>query len=63
MPRIEQHGSDTFIINDIPEDGMINYYDLLSFISEAIRVGNLDLRDIADDQLQRLIEEAVENLG
>ena len=61
MARIEQHGSDTYIVKDIPEDGMINYFELVNFITEAIRVGNLDLREIADDQLQRIVSEEIEN--
>ncbi len=57
MARIEQHGSDTYILSDIPEDGMIDYYQLRNLVEEAIRVGAFDLRDIAEDQLNRIIEE------
>lgn len=57
MARLEQHGSDTYILSDIPEDGMIDYYQLKNLVEEAIRVGDFDLRDIAEDQLNRFLEE------
>ncbi|MCV6607740.1 MAG: hypothetical protein OIF32_05965 [Campylobacterales bacterium] len=57
MARIEQHGSDTYILKDVPEDGMVDYYQLKTLVEEAIRVGAFDLRDIAEDQLNRIIEE------
>ena len=57
MARVEQHGSDTYILRDIPEDGMVDYYQLKNLIEEAIRVGAFDLRDIAEEQLNRVIEE------
>ena len=62
MIHIEQHGSNTYYIKNLPEDRPVERYELVELLRDAVNQG-IDPREFVDsDVISRLVEEAGESL-
>lgn len=62
MIHIEQHGSNTYYIKNLPEDRPVERYELVELLRDALGQG-IDPREFLDsDVISRLVEETGESL-
>ena len=62
MIHIEQHGSNTYFIRNLPEERPVERYELVEMLREAVSQG-IDPREFLDsDTINRFIEESGETL-
>jgi len=60
--HIEQHGSNTYFIRNLPEERPVERYELVEMLREAVSQG-IDPREFLDsDTINRFIEESGETL-
>ena len=62
MIHIEQHGSNTYYIRNLPEERPVERYELVEMLRDAVNQG-IDPREFLDsDTINRFIEESGEAL-
>ena len=62
MIHIEQHGSSSYYIKNLPEDRPVERYELVELLRDAVSQG-IDPREFMDsDVISRLVDEASESL-
>lgn len=62
MIHVEQYGSNTYYIKNLPEDRPVERYELVELLRDAVSQG-IDPREFMDsDIISRLVDEASESL-
>ena len=63
MVHIEQFGSDTFFIKDLPKDNLLNRYELIELLRDAVENAGIDPREFIDSSiLEQCLKEYEERL-
>jgi len=51
MVYIEQFGSDTFYLKDLPKDNLLNRYELIEILRQAVERAGIDPREFIDSSI------------